>query len=114
MENNRIIHRDYNTLELVPTSHQIGEKKVLLSNSETISNITQLALNKLYANDIVEIHMHPTMDEHFIVVSGEGIMQINNENYDFKQGKFFLVPAGSYHNLSAITDIEFITISIAI
>lgn len=114
MENNRVIYRDYNTLESVPTSHKIGKKKVLLSNSETISNITQLALNKLFANDTVEKHLHPTMDEHFIVISGEGIMQINNENYDFKQGKFILVPAGSYHNLSAITDIEFITISVAI
>jgi mannose-6-phosphate isomerase-like protein (cupin superfamily) len=114
MKNNRIIYRDFNSLESLPTSHQIGEKKVLLSNSETISSITQLALTKLFANDIVEEHLHPTMDEHFIVLSGEGIIQIDNENYDLKAGKFILVPAGSSHNLSAITDIEFITISVAI
>lgn len=114
MANNRIIYRDYNLLEPVPTSHQIGEKKVLLSNSETISNITQLALCKLFANDKVEEHVHPTMDEHFIVVSGEGIIQIDNENYDLKAGKFILVPAGSYHNLFAVTNIEFITISVAL
>jgi mannose-6-phosphate isomerase-like protein (cupin superfamily) len=112
--NNRIIYRDYDLLEPVPTSHLIGLKKVILSNSETISNITQLALSKLFANDKVQEHIHPTMDEHFIVVSGEGIIQIDNENYDFKAGKFILVPAGSYHNISAKTDIEFITISVAL
>ena len=101
-------------MEPLPTSHLIGEKKVLLSNFETISSVTQLAHSTLFANDIVEEHVHPTMDEHFIVLSGEGVIQIDNENYDLKAGKFILVPAGSYHNLSAKTDIEFITICVAI
>jgi len=114
VKNSRVIYRDYTILEPLPTSHQIGEKKVLLSNSETISNITQLAYTTLFANDKVEDHVHATMDEHFIVVSGIGIIQIDNENYDLKAGKFILVPAGSHHNLFAITNIEFITISVAL
>jgi len=54
MVNDRIIYRDYNILESISSSHNIGQKKVLLANVETISNITQLAITKLAAGDIVE------------------------------------------------------------
>ncbi len=114
MANSRIIYKDYSLLDSIPTSHKIGEKKVLLSNAETISNITQLAISKLFANDIVEEHVHPSMDEHYIITGGEGIMQIDSESYEFNAGKFILVPAGCCHNLVATTDLEFITISVSI
>jgi len=114
MANDRIVYRDYSTLESISPSHNIGQKKVLLSNVETISNITQLAITKLAAGDIVEEHVHPTMDEHYIIVSGEGSMQIDKEDYELKRGKFILVPAGSYHSLSVTKNIEFIIISISL
>ena len=47
-------------------------------------------------------------------LSGKNFQVTAINTADFKQGKFILVPAGSSHNLSAITDIEFITISVAI
>lgn len=114
MVNKRLIYKDYNLLEAQPTSHNIGVKKVLLSNSETLSNITQLAISKLFAKECVENHVHPTMDEHFIITSGSGIMYVDNVKYDLCAGKFILVPAGCIHNLNAITDFEFITIAVAI
>lgn len=54
------------------------------------------------------------MDEHYIIVSGEGSMQIDKEDYELKRGKFILVPAGSYHSLSVTKNIEFIIISISL
>lgn len=98
----------------MPTSHLIGQKKVLLSNAETISAITQIAISKLFKNDIVEKHVHPTMDEHYVVLSGEGIILVDNTQFNLQSGTFILVPAGSFHEMKAITDLEFITIGVGV
>ncbi|SFS36100.1 cupin domain-containing protein [Proteiniphilum acetatigenes] len=112
MKNSRIVYRDYNLLESIQTSHKTGEKRVLLSNTETHSSITQIAITRLFAGERVKKHVHLTMDEHYIVLSGKGSMQLDNETYDFIPGKFILVPAGCYHDLSASSDLEFITIGV--
>ena len=41
-------------------------------------------------------------------------IKIDNEDYDLNEGKFILVPAGSYHSLIAITNMNLITIGIAL
>lgn len=114
MNRERLIIRDYTHLEPEPTSHRVGLKKVLLSASETLSNVTQIAITKLSAGDRVEEHVHPTMDEHYFIISGEGVLNIDKRLYHCETGKFILIPAGSLHDLHAITDMELITIGVAI
>ena len=114
MKNERFIIKDIEKIEAIPTSHQIGLKKVLLSDSETISNITQIAVTSLSANEKIEKHIHPTMDEHYIFISGKGIIYIDDETFECTAGTFILVPANSQHNLEVITDMKFITIGVAL
>lgn len=113
MENKRFIYRNKNHLEAIPTAHQCGVKKVLLANNETGSNITQIALAKLHSGEQVENHVHPTMDEHFFVLSGRGHIEVDGIQYYLDSGTFVLVPAGSEHAIAADTEIEFITIGVA-
>lgn len=41
-------------------------------------------------------------------------MKIDNEQFILQVGAFILVPAGSSHELKAITDLEFITSGVSI
>lgn len=114
MPNPRFIKRNLSEILPIPTAHQIGMKTVLLSNVETISNITQIAITELRQGEEVESHVHPTMDEHYLFVSGEGVMCVDEEKIDCRQGVFLLVPAKSVHSMCAMTDMKFITIGIAL
>lgn len=114
IQNKRFIVKDIQQIEAIATSHQIGSKKVFLSDIETTSAITQIALYKLSAKEKVESHIHATMDEHYLFISGDGIMHVNHLSYKCESGIFMLVPAGSPHYLEASTDMEFYTIGVAI
>lgn len=66
-----------------PTSHHIGVKQVLLANGETSTAVTQIAKNTLKAGERVEEHVHPTMDEHYLCFSGEGVLWVEDKKIAF-------------------------------
>lgn len=114
MPNQRFIQRNLNEIYPVPTAHNIGLKSVLLGNAETISNITQIAMTELHRGEEVESHVHQTMDEHYLFVSSEGVMAVDNEEVECRAGLFLLIPATSVHSIRAITDMKFLTIGVAL
>lgn len=114
MPNPRFIKRNLSEIFPTPTAHNIGLKSVLLSNVETISNITQIAITELRRGEEVEPHEHLTMDEHYLFISGEGVMYVDNEEIECKKGVFLLIPATSVHSIRAITDMKFLTIGVAL
>ncbi len=97
-----------------PTAHQIGLKQVLLANDETPSKITQIAVTTLRKGEEVEPHVHKTMDEHYLFVSGEGWFMLGDERIECREGVFLLVPAGCEHCMEATTDLKFMTIGVAL
>lgn len=54
-----------------PTAHGVGQKHVLLSQAETDTNLTQIAVTTLQAGEATEEHSHPTLKECFFFLSGE-------------------------------------------
>lgn len=54
-----------------PTAHGVGQKRVLLSQAETDTNLTQIAVTTLQAGEATEEHSHPTLEECFFFLSGE-------------------------------------------
>lgn len=54
-----------------PTAHGVGQKRVLLKQAETDTNLTQIAVTTLQAGETTEGHSHPTMEECFFFLSGE-------------------------------------------
>ena len=96
-----------------PTSHHIGVKQVLLANWETSTAVTQIAKNTLKAGERVEEHVHPTMDEHYLCFSGEGVLWVEDKKIAFTKDTYVLVKAGSRHCLEALSDICFLTMGIA-
>lgn len=81
---------------------------------EHLSSITQIAKTSLKAGDIVERHCHPTMDEHFIILSGECKIMVGNDVINCIGGQYLLIPAATCHQIEVLTDTEMLTIGVAI
>lgn len=82
-----------------PTAHAIGTKKVLIRGEESLSNLTQFAYGTLRPGEKVEPHLHPTMEEVFVFLSGNGIYQIDGAEVPVHNGVVIKIPANTQHAL---------------
>lgn len=99
-----------------PTAHFSGLKKVFLNNKDTDTKLTQFAHGVFAPGEICEIHSHPTMDELFYFINGNGIYKVNGEEITLKPGTFLRIPAKSQHELinNGESNLEFVYFGIAI
>lgn len=94
----------------VCTNHTFGMKQVLLKKEETDTNITQIAITRLNKGEIIEYHIHPTMEEFFLVRKGKiRIMTVNNSEI-CEIDDFIIIKKNTSHAIEAITDCEIMTI----
>ncbi len=102
--------------DIVPvlTSHSCGEKRVLLAKDETLSDITQIAITRLSKGTVVEEHVHPTMEEYFLLRSGRLIIHTDDGEFELSQDDFLGVCSGVKHCVTAVTDCELLTIGVAV
>ena len=106
--------KNINTINDIATSHGAGIKKVLCSNDEASSNITQIAVSRLKAGEQVEVHVHETMEEHFIIEDGTLEFMIDDKVMTVNAGTYVMVPAGTKHGIKAVTDCKMITVGCAV
>src|SRR5574344_996427 len=106
--------KNINTINDVLTSHGAGVKKVLCANHEADSNITQIAVTRLKKGDLVDVHVHETMEEHFIIEEGSLEFMIADRTMTVSSGSYVLVPAGTKHGIKAITECKMITVGCAV
>lgn len=97
----------------IPTSHGIGNKRVLLASYETSTKLTQIAITDLMEGEESEPHVHSTMEELFLVTEGEVIIRIEEQNYQLAAGGFMQVCAGTHHSIKAMTHAKILTIGCA-
>lgn len=95
------------------TSHGVGEKRVLVSGSDTATGITQIAVTRLKEGEVAERHAHPTMEEFFLIRRGTVEITSDSEILVCKADDFVQIPAGVSHSLRAVTDAEVLTIGCA-
>jgi mannose-6-phosphate isomerase-like protein (cupin superfamily) len=88
-----------NDITPIITAHGKGEKFVFLTQQDTPTAITQFAYGKLLPGEDVEQHLHPTMEECFYFISGEGKYLIDGIIHDIAPGTFFRIPANTLHAL---------------
>ena len=98
------------------TSHKVGRKKVLISNDETESCLTQFAYGELDSGDKIETHVHPTMDEYFYFIDGEGKYRIGEQSYNVFGGCHITIPANKSHSLESTGNdtLKFVYLGIAL
>lgn len=97
-----------------PTAHGIGQKRVLLSQAETDTNLTQIAVTTLQAGETTEEHSHPTMEECFFFLSGEAKLTIEGNTVTCHEGDFVQVKCGERHQLEAVKVTRVLTIGVQI
>ena len=114
MPSNQVLLKDIADIEPILTSQGIGEKRVLLSRKEFFSPITQIAKTCLKAGDVVEVHNHSTMDEHFIFLEGKCDVTVEGQILFCEGGRYLLIPAGSHHEIKVIADTVMLTVGVAL
>lgn len=114
MPSKQVLVKTIADIEPVLTGHGIGEKRVLLSQKEYSSPITQIAHTCLKAGDMVEGHSHPTMDEHFIFLKGKCEVTVGGQTITCREGQYLMIPADSNHQIKVLTDIAMLTVGVAL
>lgn len=94
----------------IPTSHDCGRKKVLFLGKDFHSPVTQIAVTSLSEGETVPEHIHPTMDEFFLVRKGTLTVCAGGNKECCREDDFIYVPAGTTHSLKATTCSEILTI----
>lgn len=107
-----IIIRNIEELPAQPTSHATGTKKIILNKEDIDSSVTQIARSTLYAGEVVESHVHKTMDEHFLFIDGYCDITISGMTYECFPSTYVFIPAGFAHLIRSKTQVEMITIGI--
>ena len=98
------------SIKAVSTSHDVGQKRVLLIANESGCSITQIAITDLRAGEVAKAHTHEDMQEGFDVLSGELDIVLDGEINHCKAEDFVYVTRGTSHELRAVTDVRVMTI----
>ena len=107
-----VLHRHSSQIEFVPTSHRVGEKRIIATQVEVGKPITQIARTLLHAGEQVAMHIHPTMDEHFFFMEGECCVTIGGKVYNCVADDYLYIPAGCNHEIEVVKDTLILTIGI--
>ncbi|MFT7032656.1 MAG: mannose-6-phosphate isomerase-like protein (cupin superfamily) [Cyclobacteriaceae bacterium] len=83
------------------TAHLSGFKKVFLEFFDTETDLTQFAYGELKSGEVVEEHVHPTMEEFFFFLKGSGFYNIDGRVHHVKQSTFIRIPSNVKHSLEA-------------
>lgn len=98
----------------VTTSHGVGQKRVLLSSSESGCSLTQIAVTELKAGEIATAHVHPDMQEGFYVLDGELEVYLDGKKTICSRDTFVYVEKCTSHEMRALTNSRIMTIGCVI
>lgn len=113
MPTKSVVTKRISDIKDIPTAHGLGYKRVLVGGNDTDTPITQIAYTMLSMGDVVEAHTHPTMDEHFIILTGTCSIVCGEDRYLIIPSTYIYVPAGVEHRIEISEPLTMITIGIA-
>ena len=98
---NQKVFQSLDDIAPVVTAHGKGEKFIFLAQQDTQTALTQFAYGRLMPGEDIQQHLHPTMEEYFYFIDGEGEYLINDVAYRISPGSFFCIAANTLHALTA-------------
>lgn len=113
IESRGVIWLHIDDIPPTPTSHSVGEKRVLATIEDVGCNVTQIARTVLKAGEQVQNHHHLTMVEHFFFLAGKCNVMVEGRSYACKGGDYIFIPVGYMHEINVTEETEMITIGIA-
>ena len=108
------MRRSLKDISVVSTSHDVGQKRVLLAANESGCSLSQIAVTELRAGEVAQAHIHPDMQEGFYVLEGYLDVKLGDEVLHCNKDDFVYVKSLTSHELRAITDVRILTIGCVI
>ncbi|MEQ6167975.1 cupin domain-containing protein [Ekhidna sp. MALMAid0563] len=98
------------------TAHLSGLKQVFLKNDDSITHLTQFAYGVFEPGEKCPLHRHPTMEELFFFLKGEGTYLIGDTKYHIEPNSFLRIPPNVNHELENTGDerLEFVYFGVAL
>ena len=98
-----------NREEQLPFTTKDGSTiRSLLDLSNAPVKNQSLAEAFLPAGGETERHYHRLSEEFYYITAGTGLMEINGQEREVKNGDAILIPAGAWHQIRAIETLEFL------
>lgn len=91
-------------IEFTKSSHPGHLKKVIFTGFEMTSAVTQVAYAELPAGEIIEEHLHETMEEVFLVLEGNCEFYLNGVPQLLRKDSVIKITPKIKHKLKALTD----------
>lgn len=91
-------------LNFVPSSHLGIFKKIIFGNVDLDSNITQVAFTEITSGNIIESHVHESMEEIFLILAGQCEFIVDGEYFLLDREAVIKIPSGKFHSIRALTD----------
>lgn len=99
-----MVSKNISEIEFTNSSHPGQLKKVIFLGSEMISSVTQVAYAELLAGEIIEEHLHESMEEIFLVLDGDCEFCLNGVHQILKKDSVIKIAPKINHKLKAVTD----------
>jgi mannose-6-phosphate isomerase-like protein (cupin superfamily) len=77
-----------------------------LSNAPVVNQ--SLAEATIPAGGETERHYHKLSEEFYYLLAGRGLMEIDGDEQEVGPGDAVLIPAGAWHQIKAIEDLQFL------
>jgi quercetin dioxygenase-like cupin family protein len=91
-------------IEFTKSSHHGKLKKVIFIGSEMTSAVTQVAYVELLAGEIIEEHLHDSMEEVFLVLDGNCEFCLDGVSQRLIKGSVIKIAPKIKHKLKALTE----------
>lgn len=108
------IIKEISKINFETSSHLFVEKKIVFSDSDFYSKITQVAYSEVKAGVIINPHSHISMEEIFLVLDGSLEIVIDQQKYIVNKEYVFKVPVNSIHQIKALTNSRLFYFGVAI
>jgi mannose-6-phosphate isomerase-like protein (cupin superfamily) len=77
-----------------------------LSNAPVTNQ--SLAEASVAAGVVTERHYHRSSEEFYFILSGTGMMEVDDEEREIGKGDAVLIPPGAWHHIRATSDLRFL------
>jgi quercetin dioxygenase-like cupin family protein len=91
-------------IEFTKSSHNGQLKKVIFIGTEMTSAVTQVAYTELFAGEIIEEHLHDSMEEVFLVLEGNCEFCLDGVSQVLMKDSVIKIAPKIKHKLKALTE----------
>lgn len=107
-------HKIISDINFEASSHLNILKKVLYTEIEMTSSITQVAYTEIKAGEIVTEHTHDSMEEVFLLLEGSCEFVLDGVSHILKKESLIKISPKTLHKIKALSDSRLFYFSVAL